>query len=152
MVNIQLTEHFSFNELTDSGAHPELVAQNRIEAQGYLKQLKHTAASLEEIRDALGVPLVVSSGFRNTALNNAVKGSATSKHKLGLCADFMPKGMDIHAAMEVLKKSNKLLSVRKVIFEGVKGKLWFHVQTKSIASEPTEFYVTSDGKNYTKVA
>lgn len=149
---MQLSEHFTFEELTDSGSYPALVAQNRVEAKGYLKQLKHTAASLEEIRDILGVPLIVSSGFRNSALNNAVKGSATSKHKLGLCADFMPKGMSLDEAMNILKKSDKLLSVRKVIFEGVKGKFWFHVQTKSLASEPTEFYVTSDGKNYTKVA
>jgi hypothetical protein len=149
---MQLTEHFSLEELTSSSSYPKLVAQNRVDAQKYLKQLKHTASSLEEIRDVLGVPLVISSGFRNLPLNSAVKGSPTSKHKEGLCADFMPKGMNIYEAMDILKNSDKLLSVRKIIFEGVKGKLWFHIQTKTIASEPTEFFVTNDGKTYTKVA
>lgn len=149
---MQLSEHFTFEELTNSIDHPDLVPQNRIDAQTVIKQLKHTAASLEEIREALGVPLIISSGYRNNVLNTAVKGSLTSKHRLGLCADFMPKGMSLNDAMNILKNSGKLLSVRKIIFEGVKGKLWFHIQTKNIASEPTEFYTTTDGKNYTKVA
>jgi len=152
---MKLSEHFTLEELTNSSNHPNLVPQNMIDAQNVIKQLKHTAESLEEIRAVLGTPLIISSGYRNTTLNTAVKGSPTSKHKDGLCCDFLPKGMDLKVAMQVLIKAykdGKLPSVRKVIFEGVKGKLWFHIQTKNIASEPTEFYTTDDGSSYTRIA
>jgi hypothetical protein len=53
-----------------------------------LKNLKIMAAKLEEIRSLLGVPVLVSSGYRCPALNKAVGGSKGSAHMLGLAADF----------------------------------------------------------------
>ena len=43
---------------------------------------------LDPIREAFGAPIIVSSGFRCDALNQALKGSLTSEHKSGRAADL----------------------------------------------------------------
>jgi hypothetical protein len=149
--NKQLSEHFSFDELTVT-SHVDLQSLNRTSAQAYLKQLKYTAATLEEIRSVLGEPLIISSGYRVAVLNRAVNGSPTSKHTQGLCADFRPKNMSVKEAFKVITENkDKFHSLRKAIIEGVKGKEWIHIQAKVLAVEPTEFFSTNDGKNYTEV-
>ena len=144
-----MSEHFSFMELTDSTSYPELVGQNMIDARGYEKQLKYTAYTLEEIRKVLGVPMKVTSGFRNNALNKAVGGSATSGHAKGLCADFIPIGMEVLEAYAlIMDNKDKCPSLKKCIFESIKGARWLHIEAKTEANQPTQFYTTTNGKNY----
>lgn len=148
---MKLSEHFSFDELTIT-SHASLQKSNRLSAEPFKKNLTYTAGALEEIRALLGVPLTITSGFRMPALNSAVGGSKTSKHTQGLCADFQPIGMSVKEAFEKLTvNKDKLHSVRKIIVEGIRGKAWIHVQSKVLASEPTELFATNDGVNYTKV-
>lgn len=147
-----MTEHFSFNELTDSENHPELVVANRVSAQAYLKQLKYVAATLEEVRAVLGVPMEVTSGFRNPALNKAVGGSPTSGHTLGLCADFKPMGMEVKEAFKLIKENKHLCpSLKKCIYENIKGAQWLHIESKTDAGQFTQFYTTTTGKTYLEV-
>jgi hypothetical protein len=54
---------------------------------------------LEPIRALLGVPLRVTSGFRSSQVNAAIKGAAGSQHMLGEAADIVPVGMDVQTAM-----------------------------------------------------
>ena len=54
---------------------------------------------LEPIRALLGVPLRVTSGFRSSAVNAAIKGAAGSQHLKGEAVDFVPVGMDVETAM-----------------------------------------------------
>ena len=144
-----MSEHFSFLELTDSESHPELVPQNMVDARGYEKQLKYTAYTLEEIRRVLGVPMKITSGFRNGALNKTVGGSPTSGHAKGLCADFKPIGMSVEEAYELIKSNmNKCPSLKKCIYESIKGAKWLHIETKTEANQPTQFFTTTNGKNY----
>ena len=144
-----MSEHFSFMELTDSTSYPELVGQNMIDARGYEKQLKYTAYTLEEIRRVLGVPMKITSGFRNGALNKAVGGSPTSGHAKGLCADFIPIGMEVLEAYAlIMDNKDKCPSLKKCIFESIKGARWLHIETKTEANQPTQFYTTTNGKNY----
>jgi hypothetical protein len=148
---MKLSDNFSFDELTVT-SNESLQKSNRTSAIGYTKQLKYTAGALEEIRAVLGVPMTVTSGFRMPILNKAVGGSATSKHTQGLCADFQPVGITVKEAFDkIVANKDKLLSVRKAIIEGVKGKQWIHVQAKTLAADPTEFFATNDGRNFTKV-
>ena len=148
---MNLSEHFSFEELTVT-SHESLQKSNRLSAESFVKQLKYTAGALEEIRELLGVPMTVTSGFRMPILNKSVGGSATSKHTQGLCADVIPIGISVNEAFEKIRVGKDSLdSVRKVIIEGVRGKSWLHIQAKVLASEPTELFATSDGKNYIQV-
>lgn len=147
-----MTEHFTFNELTDSDEHPELVEQNRRDAAGFMKQLKYTASTLEEIRAVLGVPLKVTSGFRNGALNKAAKGSPTSGHTKGLCADIKPIGMDVETAFSIIQANkDKCPSLKKCIYEHIGKGRWLHIETKTEANQPVKFFITSNGRTYTEV-
>lgn len=151
---MQISEHFSFFELTTT-SKTELLEANRKDAknnQVVMKNLKYTAGALEEIRSVLGVSLKVSSGYRNSALNKAVKGSPTSKHMQGLCADVLPVGMTVQDAFKKLTENkDKLHSVRKVIIEGTGASAWLHCQSKQDAKEVMEFYTSGDTKTFTKV-
>ena len=141
--------NFSYEELTNSQSHPDLVNRNMADARAFEKQLKYTASTLEEIRAILGVPMKITSGFRNVALNKAVGGSPTSGHAKGLCADFKPVGLSVEEAYELIKSNmNKCPSLKKCIYESVKGAKWLHIETKTEANQPTQFFTTSNGKNY----
>ena len=147
-----MSEHFTFLEMTDSTSHPELVGQNIMDARGYEKQLKYTASTLEEIRTILGVPMKITSGFRNGALNKAVGGSPTSGHTKGLCADFKPLGMDTDTAFGIIIRDKiKIPYLKKAIMEKVGCGKWIHIETKTEASQPQQFFTTSNGKTYTEV-
>ena len=146
-----MTKHFSFSELTNT-SHTDLLEANRESAKGYMKQLKYIAGTLEELRAVLGVPLKVTSGFRNSALNKRVGGSPTSGHTKGLCADIVPVGMDVFEAFECIKINKPLCpSLKKCIFEKVGGSVWLHIEAKTEASQAQQFFVTTNGKTYTEV-
>lgn len=52
-------------------------------------RLTQVAMALQQVRDELEMPLIVTSGWRSKARNKAVGGSPTSDHPLGYCADVM---------------------------------------------------------------
>ena len=146
-----MTKHFTFNELT-STSHNELLEANRESAKAFMKQLKYVAGTLEEIRAVLGVPLRVTSGFRNNALNKAVGGSATSGHTKGLCADIIPVGLNVSDAFKlIIENKAQCPSLKKCIIEKVRGSEWLHIETKTEANQPQQFFATTNGKTYTEI-
>lgn len=50
------------------------------------------APGMQRIRELLGHPVIISSGFRSADLNKAVGGSNHSQHSQGLAADFTCPG------------------------------------------------------------
>ena len=146
-----MSEHFTFDELT-STSHNELLEANRESAKAFMKQLKYVAGTLEEIRAVLGVPLRVTSGFRNSALNKAVGGSPTSGHTKGLCADIIPVGLNVSDAFKsIIENKAQCPSLKKCIIEKVRGSEWLHIETKTEANQPTQFFATTNGKTYTEI-
>lgn len=69
----QLTQHFTLAELTASGTAQRLGLDNTPPPE-VLPALTNTAEMLERIRSTLGVPVVVTSGYRAWAVNKAVGG------------------------------------------------------------------------------
>jgi len=102
----------------------------------------------------LHVPIKVTSGFRNSALNKAAGSSSpTSGHTKGLCADIQPIGMSIEDAFDLIQfNKEKCPSLKKCIMEKVGGAKWLHVETKTEANQPQKFFTTTNGKTYTEVA
>lgn len=68
-----LAEFIASNEATRSGISNQ---PTKLE----IEKLAIVAKEFDKIRDALGVPVVLTSGFRSRALNRAVKGSKDSWH------------------------------------------------------------------------
>lgn len=83
-------KYFIINELCVSGSYPKLVEIPQKGSTIY-NNLVYLIERLDVIREQWGGPIIVTSGFRNNALNQAVGGSRTSFHRLGLAADFHPK-------------------------------------------------------------
>ena len=90
-----MTPHFTLAEFTRTGTGlPNEPMPSHVAALTSL--CLHV---LEPIRTLLGVPLRVTSGFRSSAVNAAIKGAAGSQHLKGEAADIVPVGMDVETAM-----------------------------------------------------
>lgn len=85
----QLTPHFSLKEMTHSDSGEKLGFENIPNAKE-LKNLKRLCEVLERIRAERlnNEAMAVSSGFRNTRINQLVGGAWNSAHLSGLAADF----------------------------------------------------------------
>lgn len=88
---MMLSAHFSLDELTRSSTAVRLGIDNTPQGD-VMAHLKVLAAGLERVRDALGNPMLIDSGYRCEALNAAVKGSTHSAHMQGYAADFTCPG------------------------------------------------------------
>jgi len=85
---MRLTEHFTLDELIVS----ETAARQGIDNEpGFdvMPNLRVLADGLEQVRALLGHPIIVTSGYRCAALNQAVGGAADSDHVRGLAADLI---------------------------------------------------------------
>jgi len=95
---VSLSPHFSLAELTRTGTGlPNEPQPSHVAALTSL--CLHV---LEPIRTLLGVPIRVTSGFRSSQVNAAIKGAAGSQHMLGEAADIVPVGVDVETAMGLI--------------------------------------------------
>lgn len=84
---MRLTPHFWLHEFTESQTAGRLAIDNT-PSPGELDNLRTLANYLEEVRALADSPIIVTSGFRCAALNEAVGGVPTSFHRKGLAADI----------------------------------------------------------------
>lgn len=83
----QLSKYFALSEMTVSQEAARRGMKN-IPFGKQLDNLRHTAQKMDAIREMLGHPVLVSSGYRNAEVNALVRGSKTSAHVQGLAVDF----------------------------------------------------------------
>lgn len=81
---------------------------------------------LDPLRQALGKPIRVSSGYRSPALNVAIGGAPTSQHCLGQAADINVPGMTVAQLADAVQRFN--LPFDQLIDE---FGLWVHVSYSS---------------------
>lgn len=87
-----MSKYFSIEELCASETAQKYKIDNTPDEQ-QKKNLEDLMAVLDGIREALGKPINITSGFRSESLNKKVGGVATSEHRLGLAADCQVKNM-----------------------------------------------------------
>lgn len=117
-----MTPHFSLEELTIT-QHREI---DNTPGEREMKNLEMLAAKMEEVRDILKKPILVSSGFRCLALNRAVGSKDGSAHVLGLACDFVcPSYGTVDEVFAALQHSR--LEFDQLIVEKVGGKKWIHL-------------------------
>ena len=110
-----LSEHFSLDEFIFSQTAVRQGIDNT-PPPDVLRNLKHLAQQLEVVRAALGVPMLISSGYRCDALNQAVGGARNSDHKTGLAVDFTaPKFGDVLTTAKAVAKCG--VKFDQVIYE-----------------------------------
>ena len=91
--NIQLSPHFELREFTESATARGygIVNEPPPEAVENLKAL--CVNTLEPLREALGLPIIITSGYRCKALNELITHHSTrSQHRTGEAADFWVQG------------------------------------------------------------
>ena len=89
---MQLTKNFTLEELTRSSKAKALKIDNSPNPE-QLANLKALAENiLQPLREALKLPINITSGLRVPALNAAVKGSKTSQHTKGEAVDIKVSG------------------------------------------------------------
>lgn len=128
---MNLSPHFTLAELT---------ASNKARAEGLdntpppelVPRLVRTAEMLERIRATLGVPVIVTSGYRSQALNRAVGGVSNSDHTQGHAADFVAPRFGPPAQIaKSLAPLVDLLGIGQLIYEHIGGKAWVHVSIRT---------------------
>lgn len=98
-----LSKHFSLAELTVTTTG----LANQPSSVEVIERLRKVCANiLEPVRDHFGKAVVVHSGYRSPAVNQAVKGSTASQHCKGEAADFHVAGATVLEVAQWLAASD----------------------------------------------
>ena len=91
--NIYLSPHFKLNEFTKSRTARQHGIDNTPPPEAVEKLRALCVHTLEPLREELGLPIIITSGYRCKALNERITHhSATSQHMRGEAADFVVQG------------------------------------------------------------
>ena len=95
---MKLSEHFTLDEFIVT-IHRNI---DNTPPKEITEQLSYTARCLEAVRELLGAPITINSGYRCPALNLLVGSRSTSQHLLGQAVDFTAKSFG--TSDEIVKK------------------------------------------------
>lgn len=145
-----MAKYFDLNEMCVSGSYPKLVTVPKEGTTEY-KNLQRLMAELDKIREKWGSAIIVTSGYRNEKLNNAVGGSKTSAHRYGLAADIHQKLGKIMDLALLIAESG--IEYDQLILENVTVKnckiidcQWIHFGLTN--GKPRKQILAWDGKKY----
>lgn len=139
---MQLTEHFTLDELTVS----ETAARKGIDNEpppAVIERLRFTARGMEHIRLILGVPVLVLSGYRSPALNAEVGGSKDSQHMAGEACDFSAPRFDTPYGVACAIAASDV-RFDQLIWEGG----WVHVSFTDARTPRREILTWKRGQGY----
>lgn len=124
-----LSEHLTLQEFEHSNTAEVSNISNYLPPD-LLSNATYTGHYLfEPIRELLGVPLDISSGYRCPELNKLVRGVETSQHVQAQAIDFIPRGINILSAFQKICDSD--LKWDQLILEHDKdGHTWIHASIK----------------------
>ena len=127
-LDIKLSEHFSLREFVRSSSAQRLDIDNKPDAEA-IENLRNLCTKvLEPLREHLGQPVVITSGFRSKRLNEVVGGVKNSQHLTGEAADLKVEGEK--QAREWIRWMMDNLEFDQLILEKKDKKVWVHVSLK----------------------
>jgi hypothetical protein len=92
---MQLSKHFELAEFIRSSTAKRAGISN-MPTEGHIANIKLLCEKiLEPIRTHFARPIIISSGYRSSALNRAIGGSTTSQHSSGEAADLDMDGTNV---------------------------------------------------------
>lgn len=124
----QLSKNFSLVELTYSSTAVNKGIDNTPSADIIANMQILVDNVLQPLREQLGKPLKINSGYRSPAVNTAVGGSATSDHCKGEAADIEIAGMANGDLAEYIKDNFKFTQlILEFYTQGLPNSGWVHV-------------------------
>ena len=127
-MSTKLSEHFSLGEFVRSSTAQRMGIDNKPDAVA-IENLRNLCTKvLEPLREHLGQPVVITSGFRSKRLNETVGGVKNSQHLRGEAADLMVEGEK--QARDWIRWMMDFLEFDQLILEKKGKKVWVHVSLK----------------------
>ena len=128
---MRLSEHFTLGELTRSATADRHGLTNHPVEEAHLINLRALCMRvLQPLRDHVGRPVTVTSGYRSPSVNALVGGVADSQHTMGQAADIVCRDV---AALDLAHILSAIaLPVDQLIYEvrqqaGGRRTRWLHV-------------------------
>ena len=113
---MKITKNFELAEFLKSPTAEKLKIDNTPRNEYINNIIKLVENIMQPIRDEIGQPIIITSGFRCNILNTAIGGVKTSQHLTGDACDFKIKGGK--------KAINELFDIIKKMIEEKKKKGW----------------------------
>lgn len=88
----QLSNHFKVREFSSKDGFPIVCISSEL------------VEKLQQLRNAIGKPVIINSAYRSPEHNKAVGGATKSRHMLGCAADIVVRGMSPAAVAQAAKK------------------------------------------------
>lgn len=122
---MKLTDNFTLNELVYSVTAEANKIDNRPNVKVISNLQKLCENVLQPLRDYLGCPVIVTSGFRCAELNKKIGGKPNSHHLMGYAADFVVPQRNLKDVFKWMKSN---LPYDQLLFEyNSSGDRWIHV-------------------------
>jgi hypothetical protein len=143
---MNLSEHFTLEEMTVSESAERLGISNE-PTPAIIARLTFTATQMEKVRNLLGKPISVNSGYRSPELNAAIGGAPTSQHTKGEACDFICPAFGTPKDIARLLQMNwNELQYDQLIFEGS----WVHVSFVEDSQPRGDVLTWTRAAGYTK--
>lgn len=123
-VNQKVAANFTLGEFLQSHTALRVGIDNTPPPYALMNLCSALAPFMQKVRDLLGHPVLISSGYRSPELNALVRGSPGSAHVHGLAADFTCPGFG--TPFEICRfLSDHVADLRfdQLIYEGT----WVHI-------------------------
>ena len=117
--------NFKISELIHSDTAVQHNINNMPDINSLDCMLELIVNCLQPIREKLGKPMIITSGYRNSQVNKLVGGANNSGHLTGRCADIHVNGMTAKELYNFIKKSG--VKYRQCILE---SNSWVHIDYK----------------------
>ncbi len=121
-----MAKYFNLEEFLTSSTARQKSIEN-LPSWEIVEHLKELADFLDGLREEWGSSIIVSSGFRNKALNKAVGGVEASTHQIGYAVDIVPGNGKFKEFVEFMKKWLAGKKFDQCIIEKSKRSQWVHL-------------------------
>lgn len=143
--NIKLSQFFTLEEMTLSQTATRLSIDNDPSAE-IIENLKKLSFVLDNARNILGKPIIITSGYRSYSLNRAIGGSKNSAHCFGRAADFISPAFGTpYEICERIIKDAKFIVFDQLILEYGK---WVHLGISLLEPRQEILTIRNYGEGY----
>lgn len=143
-MNHSISANFTYEELfasdTASAKGIANIPETMSNCISLCSNISRLGLLLQRVRDVVGLPIRVTSGYRTPKLNSALpNSSSTSYHMLGAAADIKCKDMaKLLTTLEYLKEETKYRNLP--LFRIVKEPTWYHIQLEPVSIQHLSFF------------